>query len=68
MDVGDSLEDVRQQQHERDLRDSSRPDSPLQVARGAVVVDTTAMSLTDVVARLVEELEKRTDNTLDIRR
>ena len=49
-----SLEEVVRDQAERDHRDTSRPDSPLQVARGAVVVDTSGMTLDGVVERLVE--------------
>ncbi len=47
-----TLEEVLKDQAERDLRDSSRADSPLQVASGAVVVDTSALSLDQVVERL----------------
>ncbi|MCK5379304.1 MAG: (d)CMP kinase [Acidobacteria bacterium] len=47
-----SLEEVLKDQSERDLRDSSRADSPLQVASGAVVVDTSGMELDEVVERL----------------
>ena len=48
------LETVLLEQADRDHRDSSRADSPLQVARGAVVVDTTGLSLEEVVDRLVK--------------
>lgn len=48
-----SLEDVLTDQAERDLRDSSREDSPLQVASGAIVVDTSGLTLDRVVDRLV---------------
>ena len=47
-----SLEDILRDQAERDLRDSSRADSPLQVAPGAIVVDTSGLSLHEVVERL----------------
>jgi len=56
-----SLEEVMRQQHDRDRADASRKDSPLQVARGAVVIDTTEMSPEEVVARLVDELERTRD-------
>jgi cytidylate kinase len=56
-----SLEEVVRQQHDRDRADASRKDSPLQVARGAVVIDTTEMSPEEVVARLVDELERTRD-------
>jgi cytidylate kinase len=47
------LDEVLQQQEERDLRDSSREDSPLVVAPGAIVLDTTVLSVDEVVHRLV---------------
>ena len=47
-----TLDSVRQEQAERDLRDTSRPSSPLHVPRGAVVVDTSELSLEQVVDRL----------------
>lgn len=53
-----SLDEVRKQQQQRDHQDTSRSDSPLQVARGSVVVDTTGSTLDEVVARLSEEVAK----------
>jgi cytidylate kinase len=55
-DVESSLEEVREQQQQRDLQDTSRAESPLQVARGSVVVDTTGLTLDEVVERLFEEV------------
>ncbi len=46
-------EDVLAEQRERDRRDSTRTDSPLRPADGAVVLDTSAMSLPEVVAALL---------------
>ena len=57
-EAGTSLEEVREQQQQRDLQDTSRAESPLQVARGSVVVDTTEMTLDEVVERLIGEVEK----------
>ena len=54
--VDASLEEVREQQQQRDLQDTSRAESPLQVARGSVVVDTTGLTLDQVVERLFEEV------------
>ena len=48
-----TLERVFKDQEERDLRDSTREDSPLQVASGAIVVDTSGLTLDSVVERLV---------------
>lgn len=57
-DVKTSLEEVREQQQQRDLQDTSRAESPLQVARGSVVVDTTGLTLEQVVERLFEEVTR----------
>jgi len=57
-EVEASLDEVREQQQQRDLQDTSRAESPLQVAHGSVVVDTTELNLDDVVERLSEEVEK----------
>ena len=57
-DVDASLEDVRAQQQQRDLQDTSRAESPLQVARGSVVIDTTGLTLDEVVERLFEEVAR----------
>ncbi len=51
-----TLDEVRRQQNQRDHQDTSRADSPLQVARGAIVVDTSKLSLEEVIDRLSEEL------------
>jgi cytidylate kinase len=44
---------VLDEQSRRDLQDTTRADSPLAVARGAVVLDSTQMTLEEVVDRLV---------------
>ena len=60
-----SVDEVKEQQHQRDLQDTSRADSPLHVAQGSVVVDTTGASLDEVVERLLSELESTSKNRLD---
>ncbi len=50
--VAVTLEEVLEDQSQRDFRDSSRADSPLVVAPGAVVVDTSGMTLHEVVEYL----------------
>jgi cytidylate kinase len=52
------LEDVQEQQQMRDRQDTSRSASPLQVARGSIVVDTTGSTLEEVVDRLFEEVAR----------
>lgn len=49
-------ETVLDEQRERDRRDSTRPDSPLRPAEGSVVVDTSRLTLSEVVEALVELL------------
>jgi len=51
-----TLDEVLRQQRQRDLQDTSRAESPLQVARGSVVIDTTGLSLEEVVGRLFAEV------------
>jgi cytidylate kinase len=55
-EVATSLDEVLEQQNRRDRQDTSRSDSPLQVAQGSVVVDTTGLSLDEVVERLMVEV------------
>jgi cytidylate kinase len=60
-----TVDEVRRQQEERDRQDASRDDSPLHVAPGAVVVDSTDMSREEVVDRLLALLGTSTDRRLD---
>ena len=48
------LERIRKAMQTRDKRDSEREVSPLKPASGAVVIDTTGLSLEEVVSRVVE--------------
>jgi cytidylate kinase len=63
--VDADLEEIRRQQHLRDRRDTSRADSPLQVAPGAVVVDTTGMTPEAVVERLCALVRRTCPGALD---
>jgi cytidylate kinase len=58
--TGEDLEAVRAALHERDGRDAGRPDDPLAQADDALVVDTSARSVDDVVDELCRHLEART--------
>ncbi len=60
-----TLDEVRRAQQERDLRDTSRRDSPLIVARGAIVIDSTHMTQEEVVQRILDELASRIPGVLD---
>ena len=60
-----ALDEVKEQQRQRDLRDTTRSDSPLMVPEGAVVLDTTRLGLEGVVERILAELERKTRSALD---
>jgi len=51
---GEDLADVLAQMRARDQRDRSREASPLREAEGAVCVDTTGLSVAQVVARVAD--------------
>ena len=53
-ELGVPVTTVRAEQTIRDQRDSTRAHSPLRPAGGAVVIDTTDLTLEQVVARVVE--------------
>jgi cytidylate kinase len=53
-ELGLDVETVKAEQAERDLRDTTRDDSPLVAAPDAIQVDTTGMSIEQVVSRIIE--------------
>ena len=53
-EIGGSIDEVEASIIERDRKDSTRADSPLTEASGAVVVDTSGMSIDEVVEHLLE--------------
>jgi cytidylate kinase len=55
----DELERISEAMQTRDRRDSEREASPLKSAPDAVVIDTTGLSLEEVVSRVVELAEVR---------
>lgn len=65
----DASEEVRAQRRkaqgladsiaERDRNDSSRANSPLSIAQGAHVIDTTFMTIAEVVETVVKDIESR---------
>jgi CMP/dCMP kinase len=57
-ELGTDVETVRRDQALRDAQDASREHSPLAVASGAVELDTTGLSVDEVVARIVELVER----------
>jgi cytidylate kinase len=54
-----SLDDVRRDLHERDMRDAARAIAPMKPAADAVQIDTTGLSLDQVVARLETDIRGR---------
>ncbi|MCX7819804.1 MAG: (d)CMP kinase [Kiritimatiellae bacterium] len=56
MGAAADVEDVRQSLERRDRRDRTRPEAPLQVALGAEVLDTTRMTVEEVVQRIVSRV------------
>ena len=56
-ELGTDVETVLRDQALRDAQDAGREHSPLAVAPGAVELDTTGLSVDEVVARIVELVE-----------
>lgn len=56
------LDSIRQGIAERDHRDSSRTDSPLRIAEGAHVIDTSAMTIEQVVEKIAALAQAATDS------
>jgi cytidylate kinase len=54
------LEEVRQDILARDKRDSSREHSPLVIPEGAVIIDTTDLTIEGQVGRVLDEIERMT--------
>jgi CMP/dCMP kinase len=54
-----SFESVLRDQHERDARDAARAIAPMKPAPGAVVIDTTGLSVEVVIERLAHEINER---------
>jgi CMP/dCMP kinase len=55
-ELGGDVDDVAASIAERDRRDMNRADGPLRAADGAAVVDTTGLSIDEVVERIIELL------------
>ena len=53
-----NLPDLVRELRERDALDSSRAHSPLTIAEGAVVIDSTRLSIADVTERVVAEARR----------
>src|SRR5918997_250471 len=57
-ELGADVDTVLRDQALRDAQDSTREHSPLQMAPGAVELDTTGLDVDEVVARIVELVER----------
>jgi cytidylate kinase len=55
-ELGGDVEEVAASIAERDRRDMARADGPLRAAEGAAVVDTTGLTIDEVVTHIVELL------------
>jgi CMP/dCMP kinase len=52
------FDDVRREVTERDLRDSTRPIAPLKQASDAISIDSSVLSIDQVVARIVQRVRE----------
>lgn len=59
LETGGDLAQVLVEVIERDTRDMTRADAPLKPAADAVVIDTTALSITDAIAMAEAEIRRR---------
>ncbi len=59
LETGERIESVLEDLKRRDRLDSTRPTSPLMVPEGAVVLDTSDLSLEEVVEQLLEMIEAK---------
>jgi CMP/dCMP kinase len=58
LEVGGDAAGVLAEVEARDARDMGRADAPLKVAEGALVLDTSLMSVEEAVARAVAAVEQ----------
>ena len=58
-EAGGNIEEIERSIAERDLKDSTRADSPLQESADSVVVDTSSRSIDDIVGSIVDLVVER---------
>jgi cytidylate kinase len=58
-EVGGDIDEIERSIAERDLKDSTRADSPLQESADSVVVDTSNRSIEEIVSSIVALVEER---------
>jgi CMP/dCMP kinase len=61
-DTGVSFDETFADMSERDQRDATRSDSPLALAKDAIVIDSTGLSINDVFERMMVVIRERLDN------
>ncbi len=54
-----TLEETTREMRERDLQDRTRPDAPLKRAKDAVEIDTSNRSVPELVAEMIEIVERK---------
>jgi len=54
-----SYEQTLAEINQRDKRDVTREDSPLSIAEGAVVIDTSGMTLDEILTQMLREIEEK---------
>jgi cytidylate kinase len=64
-EIGGDIDDVEASIVDRDRKDSSRADSPLMEASGAVVVDTSGLSINEVVDSVLSLLQTQTADSAE---
>ena len=57
-DPGVSLEATLADMNERDRRDSTRADSPLKIADDAIVIDSSGISIEQVLQKMIDKVEE----------
>lgn len=60
-----SLRNIREEMAERDRRDSERDVAPAKPAADAIVIDTTELSIDEVLARVLNEIRAKLNDQLD---
>jgi cytidylate kinase len=58
-DLPATLQETLAEMLERDRRDSTRADSPLAIAKDAIIIDSTGLSADQVLQRMVAEVRER---------
>ncbi|QQS45910.1 MAG: (d)CMP kinase [Acidobacteriota bacterium] len=54
-----SIDQMRSEIEERDMRDKTREDSPLAQARDAIFIDSSSLSIEEVVTRIIEAVSAK---------